>query len=159
MLRELSPNAIPSLLANSTTEEWILLLTISHPDWPTTIRLAKRRTPIISRGNQYAEAEFRPVPPAQAEGEFRRWTVALDNTDLSTLALLRSINIPRPDIVVELIRAADPDTVEMSTGPGYKVFSYSHDFQTIQLDIAMHNLVGEGFPGGTYLPSTHPGGF
>ena len=159
MLRSLSPAAIPSLLANATTEEWLLLLTISHPAWPSPIRQVKRRTPLMSRGNLYAEAEFRPVPPAQAEGEFRRWTLTLDNTDLSTLALIRSISHPKPDVVVELVRASEPDTVELSTGPGYRLFTYTHDFHTIRLEIAMHNLVGEGFPGETFLPSTHPGGF
>lgn len=154
----LSQTMSKAMLARMTAEEIILLLTLSHANFVVPIRRALRRTLIISRGETFFPMHFMPTLPSQEEGALPHWPIKLDGVDQSILRELRAIST-RPHVKIEVIRASDPDYVEMTTGDGYEVFGYTFPAYTITLDVGMFDLETEGYPGGRILPSNFPGGF
>ena len=154
----LSQSMSQAMLSRMTAEEIILLLTISHANFVTPIRRALRRTSIVSRADTYFPMHFMPTLPSQEEGSIPQWQIKLDGVDQTVLRELRAIST-RPEIKIEVIRAGDPDYVEMSTGDGYQVFTYTFTAYIMTLEVGMFDLETEGFPGGRILPSNFPGGF
>ena len=158
MARALSATGEASVLANETTEEWILLLTVNHASFSGPQRFARRRTSIVSNSNTYNAAFFDLSFPDQTPNQLPRWQVTIDVVDQAVLAELRSVSTA-PDIQIDVIRAAAPDTIEMTTGTDYKLRSLAYTGTTVTGEISMEDLLSEGFPGGRILPSNFPGGF
>lgn len=158
MARNLSSVGVASALANETGEEWVVLLTVTHPDWAVPKRFARRKTALLSRGETYFPVYFDLTFPDQIPNQLPRCQITIDNIDETVLSVLRAV-ATAPDIVIELVRASDPDQVEMTTGADYQIKSYAYTASTIVCEISMEDLLGEGFPGPRILPSNFPGGF
>jgi len=158
MSRALSSTGEASVLANETSEEWIILLTVSHASFSATQRFARRRTNITSNGDTYNAAFFDLSFPDQTPNQLPRWQIIIDVVDQTVLAELRAV-ATAPDIQIDVIRAAAPNTIEMTTGADYKLRSLSYAGTTVTGEVSLEDLLGEGFPGGRILPSNFPGGF
>lgn len=157
--KNLSQDFIRAMMERVTSEVLVVLLTLTHPNWAVTIRRALTNKKFNSRSEVYFPAFFVPVFPAQEEGDLPRWRVSIDGLDQQILENLRSYSTPKPEILVEVVRSAAPDVVEMTTGPGYSIFSYTFDLYTIVAEIALADLVTEGYPGNIIGPHNFAAGF
>ena len=148
-----------AMLARETSEEIVVLLTISHPNFVTPIRRALRRTALVSRGETYFPQHFAPSFPSQDGEGFQNWQIVIDGVAQDILTELRAVSMPKPTCIVEVVRASAPDTVEITTGSGYEVQEYSWNWSTLTLEIGLPSLSQEGYPGGRIGPNNFPGGF
>lgn len=94
--------------------EYLVLLTVTHPDLGTPVRLVNRGANLTSRGNVFTAYPFAPVFEPQREGEMPRAQLVLDNVDRSLVTTLRTIQ-GEATIVMEVVREPAPDTVISST--------------------------------------------
>lgn len=113
MPRTLSATAVASLNAQETGEVWLVLLTISHPDLPTPIRVVNNNEDITSRGNLFQAFPFQIILPSEDPDTPPRAAIRIDNVDRSIIAVLRSIS-SAPSVTIEIILASQPNTVEIA---------------------------------------------
>jgi hypothetical protein len=143
-----------SLYAAQTDEVWLQLLTIEHADLPTPIRLVNNTEDIVSDGETFTAWSFPPILPAQNEGELPTLELMLDNVTREFTATFRSLSTPFT-ITQEIVRAADPDTIE--AGPFvFESRTARISDRTLRIELGTEAIMNEPFPEATYTPTTNP---
>jgi hypothetical protein len=156
MPRTLSATAVASLNAQETGEVWLVLLTISHPDLPTPIRVVNNNEDITSRGNVYQAFPFEIVLPGEDPDSPPRAAIRIDNVDRSVIALIRSIS-SAPSVTIEVILASQPNTVEIAYS-SLALRNVRYDPSTIEGELFFEPLFNEPITA-TMTPSRFPGLF
>lgn len=153
-MRSISTDGRAALYASQTDDVWLQLLTIEHDDIVTPIRLVNNTEDVISRGDTYAAFPFELSLPATAQESVE---LTVDNVTRELVEEVRSIDTPLT-ITMEIVRAADPDTVE--AGPfEYQSRSVEYDVQRMRFTLAYEPILQEPFPAYTYTPIDYPGLF
>lgn len=153
-MRTISTDGRAALYASQTDDVWLQLLTIEHDDIVTPIRLANNTEDVISRGDTYTAFAFELSLPATAQESVE---LTVDNVTRELVEEVRSIDTPLT-ITMEIVRAADPDTVE--AGPfEYQSRSVEYDVQRMRFTLAYEPILQEPFPAYTYTPIDYPGLF
>lgn len=117
---------LESAVAQEADEIYLVLLTITHPDlaalgldYPElgisegALRFVNNNTDITSRGDVFKAYGFGFTPPGQGEGERMLASLTVDNVDRRIALTLRALQ-GQPAVLVELVLASDPDTVEQT---------------------------------------------
>tara|TARA_B100000700_G_scaffold189815_1_gene209165 strand:- start:36360 stop:36824 length:465 start_codon:yes stop_codon:yes gene_type:complete len=143
--------------AQETSEVFLALLTISHPDIDPSIRVVNNTENITSRGEEFVAFPFEPVLPDQREDAPSRARVVIDNVTREVAQAVRSTSTP-PDMLLEVIRAADPDTVEL-TWPNFQLRNVKWDAGTLSGDLVLEDFTAEPYPAGRFSPASFPGLF
>lgn len=156
MPRSLSATAVASLNAQETGEVWLVLLTISHPDLPTPIRVVNNNEDITSRGNIYQAFPFEIVLPGEDPDSPPRAAIRIDNVDRSVIALIRSIS-SAPTVTIEVILASQPNIVEIAYS-SLALRNVRYDPSTIEGELFFEPLFNEPITA-TMTPSRFPGLF
>lgn len=156
MPRTLSATAVASLNAQETGEVWLVLLTISHPDLPTPIRVVNNNEDITSRGNVYQAFPFEIVLPGEDPDSPPRASIRIDNVDRSVIGLIRSIS-SAPSVTIEVILASQPNTVEIAYS-SLALRNVRYDPSTIEGELFFEPLFNEPITA-TMTPSRFPGLF
>lgn len=157
MSYSLSTTAKASLFAPSTGQVWLHLLTIDHDDLTAPIRLVDNTEAIVSRGETYTPFAFRPQIPAEVDGSLPKVEIQIDGVDQTIIAQLEELQTP-PTIVLEVIMAGSPDTVER--GPWYfTIRSVAYNALTIRSELTYEALTSEPFPHRRFTPTEFPGLF
>lgn len=156
MARSLSATAVASMNSQQTGEVWLILLTITHPDLPATLRFVNNNEDIVSNGQTFTAFPFEIVLPNQDPDTPPRATLRIDNVDRAIVAALRSIT-SAPTIQFDVILASAPNTLE-ATFPGMRLNGATYDVAKIEGEIAPEPLFTEPI---TYsmTPSRFPGMF
>lgn len=166
MSRQLSNAARQAVYAQQTGEAFIILLTISHPDWAQPIRLASDAMEllpnanvrgVISRGMEYVYLPFTINLPQQDESSTARATVSIDNIDRRIVAAVRGAT-SAVNISIEIILASQPDIVEVSM-QDFKMDRVTYDSLTVTGDISVESFELEPYPSKRFTPSDFPGLF
>lgn len=113
MPRTLSNTALGSMHSQSTSEVWLVLLTISHPTLAVPIRLVNNNEDVVSRGNTFIAFPFEIELPGEDPEQPPKAMLRIDNVDRRVVQTIRSITAP-PTITLEVILASAPNNVEVS---------------------------------------------
>ncbi len=153
-MRSISTDGRAALYAAQTDDVWLQLLTIEHADIVTPIRLVNNTEDVVSRGDTYTAFAFDLSLPATAQESVE---LTVDNVTRELIDEVRTIDTPLT-ITMEIVRAADPDTVE--AGPfEYQSRAVEYDVQRMRFTLAYEPLLNEPFPAHTYTPIDYPGLF
>ena len=174
MSRTLSAALIQQLYAPDADDPLILLLTITAPnDVPGadvlrfanayTGRLSAYETDesitaygVTSRGNDFIFLPMEITLP-QADDAAPRARITLHDITREAMPLVRGVT-SAPSVLLELVLASSPNTVEMSV-TGLSMTSISYNRDSISAELVADNLALEPFPAHTFVPSAFPGLF
>lgn len=156
MSRGLSSAAKAELYAANCTGVWLVLLTIEHTSFSSTIRLVNDRQSVTSGGDVYSPCAFSAKMPADSD-QPPRAQIVLDNVDQSLVAAMRSITT-QATVTIEVIRRSDPDTILVSY-PYLRLVGATITATTIVCEVAADAVLDETYPGLTFAPIDFPAGF
>lgn len=166
MSRPISNAAKQAMFAQQTSEAFIILLTIDHPDFTDPIRVASdpyEDLPdagvrgVVSRGMEFMFLPFSIELPQEDDSGVTRATLSIDNISREIVAYVRQASSAL-NVTVEIVLSSDVDTVEVSV-PDFKLERVTYDAFTVTGDISMDYFELEPFPSRRFTPSDFPGIF
>lgn len=157
MARTLSTAAKAAIFSAFTDKAVIALVTITHSDLGTPIRLAANSVDIVSGGDTYTAWPMELAFMSDEEGTPPRASIVIDNVDRTIIAQLRALDEP-PDVTLEAVLADTPDTIEVSQ-PNLRFDQMTYNAQTIQIDLALDYYLTEPASAVQFDPSRFPGLF
>ena len=166
-MRSISDRFKAALFKENTDEVTTALITITHPDLPTTLRFSSNPSqrlstePLaygtISRGETFDYVPMKFTLPADQDDAPPTIDIIIVNVGRETVPLLRSTLTPA-SVTVEIILDAYPDDVE-ATFPEFDLVSAPYEGETATLSLAVDTMQTEPYPAGTFSPSGFPGLF
>lgn len=165
-MRNLSAAHYEAANAQSTSEAWIVLVTLSNANLTDDIRVAsdpKQLLPVagvrgvISRGQEFIYLPFNINLPTQDDTGTSRARLSIDNISRE---IVQAVETARGEIncLVEVVLASDTDAVEIAQ-PNFQLESVSYDALVVEGDLAVKTLISEPVPWGRFTPSYFPGLF
>lgn len=152
----LSSTAKAELYAQTCTEDWLVLLNVSHADLGSTLRYVSDYASVTSRGNVYTPLAFGARLPRDTDGPIQA-LIILDNTDRTVVADIRSITT-EASVTIEVIRRTDPNTV-LRTYPYLQLRGAQIHGDQVHLELGSDPVDDESYPGLDFTPLDFPGGF
>lgn len=146
-----------SAFSADTTDVWLVLLTIEHTDLATPIRVVNNTVNITSGGDEYIAFPFNVTLPDAREDAPPRARLIIDNVNREIAEAVRSIT-SAPTVTIEVIRGADPDTIEI-TWPYFTLRNVKWDANQVSGDLALEDFTSEPYPAGIFSPASFPGMF
>jgi hypothetical protein len=146
-----------ALNAPETGEVFLILLTLSHSGLPEPIRVTSDAVTTTSRGHSFVSFPFELVLPDDQENRAPRARLVIDNVDRQIVQAVRSLSTA-PTVLMEIIRAASPDTVEAQF-VDFKLMNVSYDAQRVEGVLTIEDFTAEPFPAATFSPGLFPGLF
>lgn len=156
MSRGLSSTAKAELYAANTSGVWLVLLTIEHASFSSTIRLVNDRQNVTSGGDVYTAAAFTARLPADRDAPISA-VIVVDNVDQSLITAVRSITTPAT-VTLEVIRQSDPNTILLSF-PYLRLSGATITSSTIEFELTSDAVLDESYPGLDFTPLSFPAGF
>ena len=170
-LATMSPAALKSLFAPETDDDLIMLLTIYDPSNPTTVsmrlcdgytsRISETLDDVIygttSRGNNYIFLPIEVSLPSEDDANAPKCSLVLHDVTQMIVPTIRSLTGP-PKVLLELVLASTPDTVEASFY-GFYISNISYDANSINAELSMVDYQVEPFPAFSITPAYFPGLF
>jgi hypothetical protein len=150
MPRAISHDALTAMLAQSTGEVFIELLTIAHPSLADPIRLCNNGEAIDSNGQRFEPAAFQAELPADAEDREPKAVMSVSNVDQSIVGLVRALQ-GRPTFTIAVVTASEPDVYEFAPH-AFDVLSVRGDARTLVFEMIFSELAQETFPALTFSP-------
>ncbi len=148
---------VESAFQQDTEDVFLVLLTITHDDLTTPIRVVNNNEDITSRGDLFVAFPFEIILPDSKNDSSPRSRLVIDNVTAEIATAIRSIT-SAPLAAIELIMASDPDTVEKS----YTVFRL-HNVQwtamQMSAELIIEFLETEPYPALKFTPNYFPGLF
>lgn len=165
MSRTISLTFRTAMNAEETGEVPVLLLTITHEDLPSPIRLSSDPTarlstdPLlygtVSRGNQFLFLPFSAILPDDKDESPPQARLVIDNVDRQMIPVLRSTSTPAK-VMMEMVLASSPNAVEIQF-PELDLVSADYDAQSITISLQVDALMTEPYPADSLTPSYFPG--
>lgn len=136
---------VENAVSDASSDPFLFLLTLTHPDLPAPMRFVRNTVDIISRGNTFTAFPFDIALPGASDGAPQPAQLAIDNVDQTIVQTLRALPPDSPPSgLIELVMASTPNTVEESL-PIFKFYSASGDRFTVELELNS-TLVDENEP-------------
>jgi len=167
MSRSVSLTFREAMNAQETGEVVIVLMTITHPSYPTPLRLSSdpterlSETPLrygtISRGETYLFCPFSTSLPDDVDERAPTARFMLQNVSRDLVEVVRSISSPAK-AKIEVVLASSPDAVEIEY-PEFDVKNASYNANIMTLELSIDALTDEPYPAGTFSPAGFPGLF
>lgn len=156
-MRTLSSAAQSAIFAAQTGAAFLVLLTLDHDDLAAPIRVTSDAVATVSNGDTYSPFPFSINLPAERDDQLAGAQLTIDAVDRSVIIALRSIS-SAPTLTMQVVMASSPDTVE--AGPfAYTLKSATYNASTVEGELAFEDILNEGFPGASFVPTSHPGLF
>lgn len=144
--------------SHQETEECpIVLLTITHDQLPSPIRVCNNGEDIISNGETFLACPFDIELPDDAEGKVPGAKLSIANVDRQIVNALRTITT-RAIVTLQVILASTPDVIE-ATYPELELIVADWNALTVSADLAWDALAGEPYPYLKMTPNTTAGVF
>lgn len=140
-----------------TAQAFLVLLTIDHADISPPIRVVNDTKDITSRGDSFIAFPFDIDLPDSTRDSLPRARLSIDNVGQEIAEAIRTITSPAT-VLIEVIRASDPDTVEIAF-PVFKLRDVKWDILQVSGDLVVEDLTTEPFPVGHFTPAEFPGLF
>jgi hypothetical protein len=155
--RPLSSLTRQALYAAETGEAFLILLTLNHASLAQPIRVTSDAVTTTSRGDDFAPFPFDLVLPDDQDNRSPRARLVIDNVDRQIVEAVRSLP-SAPTMLIEIIRAAAPDTVEAQF-VDFKLTNVAYDAQRVEGVLTIEDFTAEPFPAATFSPGSFPGLF
>lgn len=155
MPRVFSQAALEALMAESTSQAFILLVTFTHDQ--QTFRCALNTEPIVSRGFTFEPTYFNFTMPESGAEAPSSCQIIVDNVDPRMIGMIRTIVKPIK-VLIELVLGSQPNTVEM-TLDDLVMRNVSWNVSQITGTLMIEDMLNAGFPSHMYEPRTFQGIF
>lgn len=146
-----------SAFAADTDEVWLALITIEHDDLAEPIRVVNNTENITSGGDLYIGFPFDITLPDSREDAPSRAQLVIDNVSREIAQAVRTITSP-PTVTIEIVRAADPDTIEL-VWPFFSLRNVKWDAMKVSGELVFEDFTNEPYPAGVFSPASFPGLF
>ena len=156
MSNTLSPSLLAQLYGQTSSDPFLMLVTISHSAF-STIRLVNNTENIISNGNTFMAFPVRIVLPVDDGETAREVSMELDNVSLELIDEIRTVTTPM-DVKIEMVLASDPNFVQISLEE-LKIRNVSYDKQRITAKLYMDDFLSTSMTSEQYTPQNFPGIF
>lgn len=157
MSRTVAPATKAALYAQETAEAFIVLVTIDHADLATPIRVGSDAVDTISRGNTFIAMPFERELPGEDDSGVSAGSLSIQNVSREIAEAARSISTP-PTVLMEVVRASAPDTVEMSFAD-MRMREVRWDALVVEAPVDLENFLAEPYPKDSFTPGLFPGVF
>lgn len=157
MARPLSTTAKQGLFAQETEQVFLPLVTITHPDLASPVRVVRNTEDIVSRGQEFIALGFDLTLPDDREETVPGMRLEIDNVDRRIVEAIRTITSPA-QVTTEVVLASQPDTVEAAF-EGYTLRGTEYDALRVTGTLTLEDVLNEPFPVGLFTPSVAPGLF
>ena len=160
MSRQVSIDALRSMMAQETDEVFLMCLTISHSSFAEPYLLVCNNEPIQRAAGEFEPFAFQLNLPDEAEDQVPQVSITIDNVDTKILQSVRSLPAgERVSLSLEVVLASSPDTVEV--GPlAFKFLSVDYDSAQVTGTLGFDDdLLNVAFPRQQYTPVNSPGVF
>jgi len=142
--------------AQETDDVFLVLLTITHDDI-TPIRVVNNNENITSDSNLFVAYPFEITLPDSTGDGTPSAQLIIDNVSREIAESIRNITTA-PKVSISVIRAADPDTIEITFAP-FTLRNVKWDMMKISGDLSMEDIAHEPFPIGQFSPAQFQGLF
>ena len=158
-MRNVSQRALQAMLAQETGEVFLICITISHPSLSAPYLLVNDYNPLQRTAGTFQPFAFDVSLPAEQDDKLPQVQMTIDNIDNEILQAIRNIPGQRPAVMLEVVLASSPNTVE--AGPfDFSILSINYSDATIQGTIGFEDdLLNTAFPADTYTPTNSKGLF
>lgn len=153
----MSTELTTSAFAQDTDEVWLVLVTIDHDDLIEPIRVVNNTEDVLSGGDTYIAFPFDVTLPDAREDAPPRARLIIDNVSREIGEAIRTIT-SAPGVTLEVVRAADPDTIEISW-PFFKLRNVKWDAGKVSGDLSLEDFTSEPYPAGIFSPASFPSAF
>lgn len=157
MPRPVTPTTRAALLAPESAEAFVTLVTIDHPDLAAPIRVTNAGQDIVSRGETFVAMPFVDEKPGEDETGVTAGRLAIQNVSREIAQAIRAVFSP-PSVLIEVVRAADPDAVEMSLD-GLSIREAGWDSLVAEASVDSEDFLSEPYPKDSFTPGLFPGVF
>lgn len=157
MSRSLTAATRQALYGAESGDAFLILLTLAHGDLAQPIRVCSDAVDVYSRGNLFVAYPFDLTLPDDDEQHAPRARLVIDNVDRQITAVLRRL-AASPVVTLEVVRAADPDTVE-AVFHDFRLRNVRYDSSRIEAELTIEDFTAEPYPAASFSPSLFPGMF
>lgn len=137
-----------------TDEVWLVLITIAHASISPSIRVVNNTEDVVSNGDTFVGFPFDITLPDDKDAAPPAAKLAIDNVSREIGEAIRTIT-SAPTVSVEVVRAADPDTVERSWS-GFSLRNVKWDVGKVTGDLVLEDFTDEPYPAGIFSPAAFP---
>lgn len=156
-MNTLSPELIAQIFAQESEDPFLVLVTITHEDFPEPFYLVNNSETITSRGITYNPFPMRIVLAADDGESLKDYRIEFDNVSLELIESLRSVTGPI-NISMEMVLASLPNEVQMSQYD-LKITNITYNAHLITAIIVLDNFLNTEVTSERYEPSNFPGIF
>ncbi|MFN0133436.1 MAG: DUF1833 family protein [Phycisphaerales bacterium] len=158
MPRTLSTPARRAIFAQETGEVFLLLLTITHQQLPTPIRVVNNSEDVTSNGILYQRFPFELALPAENDEAPPSVTLRIANADRQIVQAVRSLAGDAMGVELAVVLASSPNTIE--AGPyRFTLRDVSYDASVVEGVLRTEDVLNEPYPSATFTPAHFPGMF
>lgn len=166
MPRILSNTARRAMYAQESSEVWITLITISHPNFVEDIRVCDDATEllpvagirgIVSRGDEFMYVPFSLTLPSSDDTGVATAVLSIDNIDRRVIKAVREADSALA-VKIEIILASDPESVEIEIDD-FRLAIVPYDAFTVSGELTQEYYELEPFPHQRVTPSNFAGVF
>ena len=157
MSRSITTTARQATYDAETSEAFLILLTLTHPDLAGPIRVVNNGVDVVSGGDTFIAFPFRLSLPTDSDERPPRARLSIDNVDRQIVTAVRQVSGPI-GVLMEIVLASDPDTIEASF-PDFELTEVRYDALVVEGDLGIEAFVREPFPGDRFTPSGYLGLF
>lgn len=111
-MSQLSSTAQQETYKLESTDTWIALLTIDHPDLTEPVRISSDSVDTDSLGETYSAIPFKFILPSDKEGRVTAVDIQVENVTQLLIPDIRAVN-SRATLLIQMVLASDPDVVEV----------------------------------------------
>ena len=157
MSRALSDLMQQSLYTAETGDAFIILLTLSSAGLSAPVCVTSDAMTTVSNGVSFAPFPFDLTLPNDMDAKSYRAKLTIDNIDRTIVQAVRSLTTA-PDVLIQIVRAATPDTVEVQF-VDFSLTNVTYDAYRVQGDLTVEDFTAEPFPSAIFSPGLFPGLF
>lgn len=155
-MRTLSLPALQAILAAETDEVFLTCITVAHDDLAAPLRFVDDRAEVVRTAGTFLPFPFTITLPTDAEDELPQVRLAVDNVERELVVAVRTLT-SAPTVLVEIVTATDPDTVELACD--FTVLEVETDATEMVFTLGYEDVLNQAFPALTFSPSTAAGLF
>ena len=157
MSNALSAAALLAIFAQQTGEVFLLLVSISHTDMGSTIRVVANNENVVHGGNTYNAFPFEINLPDEDPERIARPALKICNVNREIVAAFRALG-SAATVEMTIVLASSPDTIER--GPfEYLARHITYDASAVTVQLAHEDVLNEPIPGDSINPEEYPGAF
>jgi hypothetical protein len=157
MANNLSPEMMLQIFSQRSNDPFLTLLTLSHADFSSDIRLVNDVQDITSRDLEFIAFPFKLTLPKDDGEVSRDIQIEFDNVGLELIQPIRSVTTAI-GVKLEMILASIPDEVQMSFEE-LTIQNISYSKRRISAKLFLDTFLNTEMTSEKYLPSIFPGLF